>query len=589
MARQHSVARHSPGRKLQCVSSRSQPPWTPYLVLAVLGLALGLRVWGIDFGLPYDLTYDEGKEVHRALKLGAGEYAWFFGKGGLYYLLFVEYAVLYGVWWALGVVNNTHEFALRIIQDLTAVYLLGRLTVALMGTLTCLVVFCIGRRVYDWRVGLGAALIGAAAYYHGENSHTINVDIGMTLALWASIWAYIEYESRQTLKWLLGVGVLGGISIAFKVPGAIVVLPLLLAIVSRPGSQQDFRARIKEAGLVLLALLVTLTIVAPEWITSIGHVSAHFSRLFGEGAADVSIADDNVDDVMRRLMSSERDWTGYFKILLKDYNIVLTFSALLGAGLGLWRRFRWDIIWIVFILVFLGVMTVADRGAADRYMLPIVPALWLLGSRAITALAGQHRWVSAAGLACVMVIPLFTLVRHDYELTKPDTRVLAKQWIEAHIPSDAKILMDGLRYRFMISPPLIPNETVVSNQVTQAAQEGSLLSRGVSQRALALYAEAIAQLEGPKYELYSTVWGLEVENLTYYVRTCFDYIITSSENSKRYTRGKGRQRFPKSVQFYERLPTDSRFRVVYAVEPSPWKRRGPVITVYKVIPPCKVS
>jgi hypothetical protein len=189
----------------------------------------------------------------------------------------------------------------------------------------------------------------------------------------------------------------------------------------------------------------------------------------------------------------------------------------------------------------------------------------------------------------VVALPLAALVRYDYELTKPDTRVLAKEWIEAHVPSGAKILMDGLRYRFMISPPLIPNQTVVAQQVSQAAQEGKRLSRGVSQRALALYDEAMAQLEGPKYELYSTVWGLEVEDLTYYVRTCFDYIITSSYNTQRYDRGPHRERFPKSAQFYEQLPTDPRFRVVYSVAPIPWQSRGPTITVYQVLPRCEAS
>jgi hypothetical protein len=153
---------------LQGFPPRSQPAWATYCLLAVLALALGLRLWGIAFGLPYDLTYDEGKEVHRALKLGAGEYHWGFGKGGLYYLLFVEYVVLFVVWWVAGVVSNPHEFALSIIQDQTTVFLLGRVTVALMGTFTCLLLFWLGRRVYDWsawgRLSLAPQHIFMAGY-----------------------------------------------------------------------------------------------------------------------------------------------------------------------------------------------------------------------------------------------------------------------------------------------------------------------------------------------------------------------------------------------------------------------------------------
>ena len=43
-----------------------------WLLIAILGLALGLRVWGIGFGLPYEFTNDEGKEIHRRLSWQPG-------------------------------------------------------------------------------------------------------------------------------------------------------------------------------------------------------------------------------------------------------------------------------------------------------------------------------------------------------------------------------------------------------------------------------------------------------------------------------------------------------------------------------------
>lgn len=569
---------------------RPQPAWSTYCLLAILALAWGLRIWGITFGLPYDFDYDEGKEVHRALKLGVGEYYWGFGKGGLYYLLFVEYAVLYVVWWIMGVVSNTHDFALSIIQDQTVVFLLGRLTVSLMGTLTCLVIFWLGRRVYDWRVGLGAALIGATAYAHGMYSHTIMVDIGMTLALWASILAYLEYEKKQERRWLLGAGALGGLAIAFKLPGAIVLPSLFVAIASRAGRGRDLRQLVKEAGLVLLALLVTLTVVAPEWTMSIGSLHRSFSRVLGiEATSTISSEADLQDDIVDLTTYHGKKWAGYFYILLKEYNIVLTCSALLGAVLGLWRRHRWDMIWSGVSIVFLGIMTAADRSTPEHYLLPIMPAFWLLSSRAVIAVFGHRLWLTAAGFACVIVLPLYALVYQNYMWTKPDTRVLAKAWIEANVPSGAKILMDGMQYRFVMSPPLTPNRSVVARQVAKATEVGPQLSRGVSHYALTLYAEAMAQIEGPTYELHSTVWGLGVEDLTFYTQACFDYIVTSSMITNRYVRDIDRQRFPKSAQFYEQLKTDPRFRVIYSITSVPWKIEGPTITVYKVLSPCQTS
>ena len=583
-----------PGR-LQSFLPKAQPAWATYLLLAIIGLAFALRVWGIGFGLPYEityeqLTYEEGKEVHRAFKLAAGEYTWYFGKGGLYYLLFLEYGVFYAVSWGLGWVNNTHEFALRALQDRTVFFLSGRLTVAVLGTLTCLVMFSLSKRLYDWRTALGAAFVGATAYFHTLFSSVINVDIGMTLALWASLLAYLEYEHTQQRRWLIGAGVLGGIAIAFKLPG-VVILPLLfLAIGTCRDKWQYPRQMLKEAGLVLIALLVTLTIVAPEWTSIMGTLHNNFSRLLGTDSPS-TIKGDLKATVASITMYRTPDGVTYLERLFRPYNVVLTISAFVGVCLGLWNRHRWDIIWTVLIVVFLGIMSTADRVQAERYMLPIAPAFWLLSSRAVAAVSQRHWITMVAGLVCVTMIPVAMLIRHNYEKTQSDTRVLAKEWIEANVPPGATILMDGFRYRFIPSPPLQPSPATVNRQATAVAEESKRVrvGRGVSRRALSLYTQAMQQVDGPTYELHSTVLGLQVEDLNDYVQACFDYVITSSYITKRFVRQVNQERFPKSVRFYNQLQTDDRFRVVYEAVPIRWQSSGPTITVYKVHSACDAS
>ena len=296
------------------------------------------------------------------------------------------------------------------------------------------------------------------------------------------------------------------------------------------------------------------------------------------------------------------DWSWYFTILLRNYNFALAFSALLGAGLGLWRRERWPIIWSVLSVVFLGFMFAAGRGPSERYLLPIMPVLWLLSSLAVIEISRRRWWLIAPGLICVVALPLIVLVRQDYEWTQPDTRVIAKEWIEANLPAGSRILMDGMRYRFVQSPPLWPDQVTVARLATQAGGESERINRagvqsylpgeagwgGAAKGTWVLYAEAMKRVKGPRYALHSTVYGLGVEDLDYYVEACFDYIIVSSYHSQRYTSESSRKRFPKSAQFYDGLKTDSRFRVVYSAAPIPWMRPGPVITVYKV-PHCRTS
>jgi 4-amino-4-deoxy-L-arabinose transferase-like glycosyltransferase len=581
--------------------ARGQPENSGSMLFGVIALALGLRVWGIGFGLPYEFTYDEVHEILRAFKLGAGEYQWSFGKGGLYLILFVEYGLIFVVSWMLGWVANARDFAIWYVLDPSVFFLAGRLTVALMGALTCMVVYGIGARIWDWRVGLAAGFIGAAAGFHAAHSHVINVDVGTTLALWASIMVYLRYEEKKETRQLIGAGILAAIAIAFKLPGGIVLLTLLVAIASN-AETLSFRTKFREAGVLLLTAAATLTLIAPEWLTSLGDIQGNFSQLAGSGASSADADGQDLRDSIDAVTILRGDWSWYILILLKNHNFALTLATLAGAGLAFWRRSRWPIIWILHTVVFLAVMFAADRGPSERYLLPVVPGLWLLSAWAIVEISRRRAWLMASGLACVVAAPLFLLVRQNYEWTNPDTREVAKVWIEANVPPGSKILMDGMRYRFVQSPPLRPDQATVARLAAQAGGESEDISRtgvqsylpgeagwaGASRTTWLLYAEAMQRAKGPSYALYSTLYGLGVEDLDHYIQACFDYIITSSYNTKRYISDPYRARFPKSARFYDGLKTDSRFRVVYSVAPIAWRRPGPAITVYQV-PPCRTS
>lgn len=556
-------------------------------LFAVLAAALGLRLWGIGFGLPYDFTPDEIHEIVRALKLGAGEYnLQAFTKGGLYLILFVEYGFLFAVWWLMGQVTGPTDFALAYLQDPTAFYLLGRVTVALMGVATCLVVFEIGKRAHDWRVGLGAAVIGATAYYHGLWSHYINVDTGMVLCIWSSILAYMEHERRGHLRWLIVSGSLAGAAIAFKLPGAIGLLPLTLAAVTPWNKWSQPRVMIRRLGIGLLALLVTLAILSPGTFAGL-RVIPHFFSGFQASEYPVDDppqsfdVDTAIDDITVFRVGN------YLNILLRDTYVILTLGALLGAVIGCIRKHRWDIIWCAVVAAFLLVMYAADRPGNERYLLPVMPAFWLLAASGVVVVARGRGAVMAVLFAGIVVVPLHALMYQNYMWTRPDTRVLAKEWIEANVPDGARILMDGMKYRFIQSPPLNPDEATVARRVDQAEVEGSDLSRGVSTRALDLYSKAMTLVSGPRYDLHSTVWGLDVRDLSYYLEACFDYIVTSSVNSHRFAGPSEAAAYPHSATFYRSLPTDPRFEVVYSAVPATWKIQGPIITVYKVKHSCR--
>jgi hypothetical protein len=556
-----------------------------WILGSILGVALVLRVWGITFGLPYDFTPDEVHEIVRALKLGAGEYYWNPGKGGLYYLLFVEYGFLFVAWWLTGRVSGPTDFALQYVQDPTAFYIAGRVTVAVMSVVTCLVAYKIAERLYDARTGLIAAFIAATAFYHAMWSHYINVDTGMTLAMWGSLLVYMKYESSRRLGLLVLAGVLAAVSTAFKTPGVLTVLTLLLAIATPFSKWASPRTVLREGAVVCFSAAAALLIIAPEHVGLFNTLKVQFSGLLAD-ATELSESAQAAQD----FDSAVHDVTiyrgvSYITLLLSGTNIGLTLAAMLGAAAGIVRRHRWDIIWAALVIVFVTVMSAADRPGTERYLFPILPALWLLGARGIGVIARGKTLPAVIAVAAITAFPIYKLIEQNYTWTQPDTRVIAKEWIEQNVPSGSKILMDGMRYRFIQSPPLNPDESTVARRVEGAGEEGDDLSRGVSGRALELYAEAMARVQGPKYDLHSTVWGLAVQDLTHYVDECFDYVVTSSQIARIYIDTYEAEQYPDSARFYQELPKDPRFREIYSVEPVRWQVQGPAITVYEVLHP----
>jgi len=97
------------------------------------------------------------------------------------------------------------------------------------------------------------------------------------------------------------------------------------------------------------------------------------------------------------------------------------------------------------------------------------------------------------------------------------------------------------------------------------------------------YGKAAKGLAGPRYDLHSTMYGLELESLDYYVAQCFDYVVISSFNEKRYESDAARARYPQAAAFYRDIRRDPRYQRVYSVDPVVWERIGPAITVYAVM------
>ena len=549
--------------------------------LAVFALALGLRLWGIGFGVPHDLTADEPHYIVQALKVGAGEGGpllriWHtVGKGGLDYLLFIEYGVVFVVLWLTGLVHEPRDFALLYLRDPTVFYLVGRITVAVLGALTVLATYGFARRLYGARVGLAAAFIGAVAYYHVAESHIINVHVPMACALAGSLVAFLRFEQGGTRRSLLLAGALCGAAIALAYTAGLALLMMLTALITRP-ARRRFIDHMRDMALLVAPAIVMIALMSPDLLLGIGLLLGNFGLFGGANPGREETSVRSFIDSVTILRSG--DWTGFLALLLKPNNVLVAVAAVGGMGIGLWRRERWTTILAAASVLFLTIVSVSNRGVNEAYLFPIAPVLWTLAGRGLAAVASSGRVPLAVATLAVSGFPLYEIVRDDTMIAQPDTREIAKAWFESHVPSGAKVLMDGMRFRYVQGIPLQPDRNTVARRLDNLESSELMLSPQM----LSLYREAAETVQGPTYDLHSTVYGLEVEDIDHYVRERFNFIVISSFNAKRFDSEAERQRYPRSARFYDEVRRDPRLHVVFSIEPALWKRSGPTLTVYAV-------
>ncbi|MBX3026398.1 glycosyltransferase family 39 protein [bacterium] len=173
--------------------------WRAGLLLAVVLLAAGLRVWRLD-DVPAGLYCDEAGNGYNAYALGAAGIDENGGRWPLYV-------------WSFG---TAYKNPLFIYGAILPVKLLGlsafsiRLTAALFGIATVLALFFLGRALFGYWVGLWAALFLAVAPWHLHFSRIAFELIAFPLIAVGGCTLLVRFtQGRRTLPAALAVYALG--------------------------------------------------------------------------------------------------------------------------------------------------------------------------------------------------------------------------------------------------------------------------------------------------------------------------------------------------------------------------------------------
>jgi hypothetical protein len=184
----------------------------------------------------------------------------------------------------------------------------------------------------------------------------------------------------------------------------------------------------------------------------------------------------------------------------------------------------------------------------------------------------------------LLSFPAFKLCEHNLSLAGPNTRELAREWIERNIPPGSRILMDSGKSVNSAAPTIAENRASLERTLARArgnVAEGRIVHDMVDRNAL-IYYELLLQTVPPiAYDITSTMFGIEVATVDDYLREGYEYFVISDTTRESRTGAYAREHYPRIAAFYASLATDPRVELLTRIGPTS-RNRGDAYLIYRL-------
>lgn len=315
----------------------------------------------------------------------------------------------------------------------------ARAITALIGVLAVLATYLLGRRLYDHRVGLLAALILAVMPYHVVVSRQVLLDGLMTLCATLVLYCVARYVESAALPWMLASCALMGATVLAKETSIVLVGSLYAFFALTP----SVRLRLRHVGLGLMVLLAVIA-AFPLALSLSGRASSgqHYLlwQLFRRSNHGLFF--------YAQVLPSAIGW---LTLLLAAAGLVLL------RGHNTWRE-RLLLTWLVVPVVFFTLWPVKGF----QYLLPVTPVLAILAARTIARVSTlaplrslSRRAGNGVGLAVALMV-LISLLVPTWSRIEPSTSGTylagtggvpggreAGHWLQQNVPASAELLAIG--------------------------------------------------------------------------------------------------------------------------------------------------
>jgi hypothetical protein len=355
-----------------------------------------------------------------------------------YGIAFLDAVYLLGKWffWFRGSLDLLKQSIAGNPSDLI---FLARGTAALLGTLTILLVYRIGKKLFGKPAGILSAFFLAFAYLHVRDSHFAVTDVPVTFMICLSYVFMVQIYLKGRWKDYLLAGIFTGLALSTKWSAVLLFVPLILAhfLRNRPhgGPFPLWDPKFLVASLMIPLLAIAGT---PFAVLSLEEFSGKMTTLAATHRESKGWRDVNLGI----------GWIYHLKFTLwygLGWPLFLSFLA----GIALAFKKNWKSALLLFGFVFVYYLEAGRRYIVFlRYMTPLVPFACIFAAVSVSELGrfmGRNKTLLLSLCALFIMVPsLYRIYWLDRNLAKQDSRILAGDWINQNIRKDQSLLVMGL-------------------------------------------------------------------------------------------------------------------------------------------------
>jgi len=344
-------------------------------------------------------------------------------------------------------------------------YFIGRLAMAMLGSLTLYFVYAIGKKLFNSYVGIIASLCLAIAPLHVLHSKIIRPDIATTAMILMAFYCLYAFDDKKNNKNLMiSCYLFAGFAIAAKYTSGLVIIPILIYCLTADNRERgilnlryisDFFKLETNSSRALFYIFFAFFITSPFVFLDLRQTLMNLA------------IEARSEHVGQERLAGIQNHIWYIKGVLINGIGGLFFAllAFLGLLLVLIRKSYRNYIFFLFPLVYYAAIVGFGNLRFYRWLIPILPfeaLLFGIGSYAVYkyvitfSSAKLYKKIVAAVSILILIAASLPVITHninkDIILTKKDTRTTAKEWIEKNIPENARIAAEDDTPQLMVLP-----------------------------------------------------------------------------------------------------------------------------------------